>query len=446
MATFASVFVGICLFFSVFPLQAQRSTYARGVPGLPAEAQDDHHMTQQQCKVAFPLLYPQLAENAAAWKRKGGIKYKHIQDAAGHCRHGCVHIVIQDGQIFIRAQAKDWQSRVRSVLQLLRLAYEGAPTSLEREQLHNTELVISTADFDGFMDNNAGDGAGWVLDRRVTDQPGQYLYPDFSFASWPEAGIPSFQEFRRQASAINAVTPWEKKQSKALWRGDALQGSNIAARNSLLKVAAGPGTENWSDVKRTSFWETGPDIGSIVAPADHCTHKYLVHSEGVAYSGRSKFILSCQSAVIMHKLEWKQHFHDALIHDSLSADRNVIQLSTGAYFESLPSQMQTLLLDDQQQPQSSTGLRVAQNAKRTLTDRYLTPAATSCYIRAALISYNSVLDRTSWPTRDGPQLRMGSGVKPGAGTSKGTLKQLGVEGDIELGVWHNLGQPEWPPS
>lgn len=453
MATFAAVFVSVCLFFSVFPLQAQlgspavyQSKYARGVPGLPAEAQDNHHMTQEQCLAEFPLFYPQLNANAAEWKRKGGIKLAHIQDAADHCRHGCVHVVIKHGQIFIRAEAKDWQSRVRSTLQLLRIAYEGAPTAAERHQLENTELVISTADFDGFLDNNAGSGAGWVLDKRVTDTSGQYLFPDFSFASWPEAGIPSYQEFRRQASEINAVTPWEKKHSKAFWRGDALQNSNIAARNSLLTVATGPGTESWSDVKKTSFWESGPDVGSIVPPADHCSHKFLVHSEGVAYSGRSKFILSCHSAVVMHKLEWNQHFHDAIISDEHSADHNVIQLKSGAYFESLPSQMQTLLHDEEQHPRSSIGRTIADNAQRTLTNRYLTPAATSCYIRAALLSYNSVLDRSSWPTRDGPQVRLGSGIKPGAGTTKGSLKQLGVEGDIELGVWQNLGQPEWPPS
>ena len=451
MAGFGAIFVALCLVFSIIPLSTIFPSYLpptpslRGQqPSLAALKQDDLHLPQSTCQAEFSRLYPQLTANQVAWKSKGGITYNDVQNAAQHCRHGCVHLLIKHGQIFIRAQEKDWQSRVRSTLQLLAEAYGGANED-EKALIEGTELVISTADFDGFTDPNSR-GAGWVLDKRVGDTQGQYLFPDFSFASWPEAGIPSYREFRRQAAAINAEVPWSSKSNRAFWRGDALLGKGIKPRDSLLSVATGPGTEAWSDVKRTSFWESGPDIGAIVSPADHCRHKFLIHSEGVAYSGRSKFILSCASTVILHKLEWQQHFHPALISDA-SADQNIVQLQ-GDYFETLPSTMQSLL--DQEKVtfpgMPTTAERIASNAKRTLTDRYLTPAATACYIRAALISYSGVLQRSSWPGGQGPKLKEGSGVKPGAGTPKGSLKELGVQGDVELGVWQNLGQPEWPPK
>lgn len=398
-------------------------------------------------------MYPQLTANEEAWKKKGGIKFSDVQNAAGNCRWGCVHVLIKHGQVFIRAQEKDWQSRVRSVLQLLTQAYQGASEE-EKAMLEATELVISTADFDGFTDPIGSRGAGWVLDKRVNETEGQYLFPDFSFASWPEAGISSYPEFRRAAEQVNAETPWRSKENPAFWRGDALLGSQIKARNSLLSVATGPGTESWSDVKRTSFWEEGPGIGKIVSAPEHCRHKFLIHSEGVAYSGRSKFILGCQSAVIMHPLEWEQHFHPALISDSASPDQNHIKLS-GEFFENLPQTMHSLIQEEIDvqgsvlsvtRSATTTGERIAKNAKRTLTDRYLTPAATACYIRAALLSYSRMMDRGSWPGGQGPALVEGGGVKPGAGTDKGTLKALGVTGDVEYGVWSNLGQPEWPPK
>ncbi|TKY84762.1 hypothetical protein EX895_005842 [Sporisorium graminicola] len=452
MAGFGAVFVAFCLVFSIFPLSNLFPGYVTSLPAgikdsqpsLSPRKQDDLHLSQPTCKAEFSRLYPQLTVNELVWKAKGGIRYEDVQNAAQHCRHGCVHLVIKHGQIFIKAQEKDWQSRVRSSLQLLSSAYLGASED-EKALMEGVELVISTADFDGFTDA-ASRGAGWVLDKRVNDTEGQYLFPDFSFASWPEAGIPSYQEFRRQAAQVNDAVPWASKSNLAFWRGDALAGSNIKPRESLLSVATGSGTSSWSDVKRTSFWESGPEFGSIVSPPDHCRHKFLIHSEGVAYSGRSKFVLSCTSTVILHPLQWEQHFHPALISDPLSPDRNHILL-TGTYFENLPTTMQSLIAEEAGLHYGeTTGERVAKNAKRTLTDRYLTPAATACYIRAALISYSAAMVRTSWPNGKGPVVSEGSGVKPGAGTNKGTLKELGVVGDVELGVWHNLGQPEWPPK
>ncbi|SPO26657.1 uncharacterized protein UTRI_03948_B [Ustilago trichophora] len=454
MAGFGAIFVGLCLVFSIIPLSTIFPNYVTPAPSLKssqpsltARSRNDLSLKQPKCRSEFSLLYPQLTENELLWKAKGGIRYSDVQNAAQNCRHGCVHLVIKHGQIFIRAQVKDWQSRVRSTLQLLASAYQGASED-EKALIEGTELVISTADFDGFTDPKGSRGAGWVLDKRTDDYSGQYLFPDFSFASWPEAGIPSYPEFRRQAEQVNAETPWRSKSNPAFWRGDALLGNNIKPRESLLSVATGPSTESWSDVKRTSFWEEGPSIGKIVSAPEHCRHKFLIHSEGVAYSGRSKFILSCASTVVMHTLQWTQHFHPALISSPSSPDQNHILL-TGTYFETLPATMQTLIREETDSASSSgltTGERIARNAKRTLTDRYLTPAATACYIRAALISYSNTLDRSSWPNKQGPALVEGSGVKPGAGTSKGSLKELGVKGDIELGVWQNLGQPEWPPQ
>lgn len=452
MAGFGAVFVAICMVLSIVPLSTLFPGYVSMAPAvkdtqpsLDARMQADLHLPQATCKAEFSRLYPQLTANEIAWKRKGGIRYGDVKNAAENCRHGCVHLVIKHGQVFVRAQAKDWQSRVRSTLQLLEKAFDGASED-EKALMEGSELVISTADFDGFTDAKSR-GAGWVLDKRVADAEGQYLFPDFSFASWPEAGIPSYGEFRRQAAQVNRETAWRQKLNPAFWRGDALLGKGILPRESLLTVATGPGTEAWSDVKRTSFWESGPEIGSIVSPPDHCRHKFLIHSEGVAYSGRSKFILACQSAVLMHALEWAQHFHPALISEAGSPDQNHILLP-GRYFEHLPETMQSLIAEETSATAglTTTGQRIAQNARRTLTDRYLTPAATACYVRAALISYSAAMDRTSWPGGQGPKLQEGGGVMPGAGTPKGSLKELGVKGDVELGVWSNLGQPEWPPQ
>ena len=76
---------------------------------------------------------------------------------------------------------------------------------------------------------------------------------DFSFAAWPEAGIASYDEFRRDAKAINEATPWHAKRDKAFFRGDPKVGSSGSpARYDLMKQVKKPGAETWADVARTS--------------------------------------------------------------------------------------------------------------------------------------------------------------------------------------------------
>lgn len=421
-------------------------------PALSRSIQEDTSLRSDSCQREFPLLYPQLNENAQAWRARGGIKKADVDAAARTCEGGCAHLIISNGQIFLRTLVHDWQSRTRAVLELFETAVQGASWE-ERQQMEGLEMVFSNADKDGVKDDR---GAGWVLDKRVKDPAGQYLIPDFSFTAWPEAGIASYSEFRRDAALVNEQFPWHKKHDKLFWRGD----PNVGAppRIDLMKQVTKPGADAWSDVKRTSFWETGPGISKLVTPKEHCEHKYLLHSEGNSYSGRSKFILGCASTVILHELEWTQHFHPALISDpTRPGDQNVIK-SPGDLFQGLEGLARDLFDSDRAASTSSLshstlsiGQRVALNANRTLTNRYLSPAATACYLRAALISYNAVLDRRSWPSANGPQLKLGGGIRPGtgAGDNKGpNLAHLHLEemGDVQLATWQLLGGPEWPPK
>ncbi|PWN19702.1 hypothetical protein BCV69DRAFT_287854 [Microstroma glucosiphilum] len=420
---------------------------------LTSAEQSDTTFPAPMCQGLFPRFIPQLVDNADAWRARGGIKAAQVTAAVNSCEGGCVHLIIANGgQIFIRSLIHDWQSRTRALLKLLEEAVSGASWA-EKMELEGTELVWSTADKDGFR-QNGGDGAGWVLDKRVTDPLGQFLIPDFSFQGWPEAGIASYKEFRRDARETDEAWPWSKKHDKVFWRGD----PNVGAppRLDLMRQVREKGADAWSDVKRTSFWETGPDIAPTITPAEHCQHRYLFHSEGNAYSGRSKFLLNCISTVITHNMTWTQHFHPAMITAEGDPDRNVILSSNGdGLFGDLAALMKKLKAEESQPLRFgiSTAQQVALNAQRTLGQRYLTPAATACYFRAALLSYASVLDRASWPGGQGPQLKRGGGVKPGAGAgdNRGAvkLKAMHLEGDIELGTWELLGGPEWnwpPPN
>lgn len=108
--------------------------------------------------------------------------------------------------------------------------------------------------------------------------------------------------------------------------------------------------------------------------------------------------------------------------------------------------MRNLTASDADSRNPSLGQIVASNANRTLTNRYLTPAATMCYTRGALTSYASILDKSSFANGKGPRVEYGGGVVPNSGVKPiHELKPL-LHGDLSLTTWQLLDHPEWPPK
>jgi len=169
----------------------------------------------------------------------------------------------------------------------------------------------------------------------------------------------------------------------------------------------------------------------------------------LSFSSRSKYLLSCNSVTIAHKLEWTQHFHPALNSNPESPHQNYVELP-GKYFQNLEFGVKELWESDGKSFQGTNSSnsnsvmageskqvlgmnpakQIADNASRTLRDRYLTPSATACYIRAALRAYSEVMIHESWGV-NGVELREGNGVEPGSGKGKNFGK-----GDVEYGVWN----------
>lgn len=141
----------------------------------------------------------------------------------------------------------------------------------------------------------------------------------------------------------------------------------------------------------------------------------------------------------------------AKLADHVSCLPCAVIVSPGHYFENLAPLMMNLSQADAASSRAkssappSLGQVVASNANRTLTNRYLTPAATMCYTRGALISYASALNKTSFANGKGPRVVPGGGVVPNSGVkSVHELKPL-LHGDLALTTWQLLDHPEWPP-
>jgi len=142
-----------------------------------------------------------------------------------------------------------------------------------------------------------------------------FLMPHFSFWAWK---LPFVGSMRRAAIAITSLersylgsNGWQRKIPKAVWRGTTWFNSisSPRLRHELVRTARGA---PWADVE-TLEWAgssvaTGGKNGSnALAIEDFCRYRYVVHTEGVTYSGRFQFHQMCASVILTPPIQWLQH-------------------------------------------------------------------------------------------------------------------------------------------
>jgi len=272
-------------------------------------------------------------------------------------------------------------SRARATLHSLQRALSAFP---DRHLLPSIEFIFTTEDF---APNPTGQGPIWSYSKRDGDGS-VWLMPDFGYWAWPEVQIGPYHEVRRRIAAIDQGEvapdgtfipgiPFEDKKKQLVWRGSLA--TNPAVRSKLLKAAVG---KSWASV-RVIDWDDENDIRFNLLPIeDHCRYMFLAHTEGRSFSGRGKYLLNCRSVVISHPLVWKEAHHAAMV--SSGPEANYIEVDQD--FKDLSRKIDYLIDNPR------VAERIADNAVRTFRDRYLTPAAESCYWRHLIQQYASVSD------------------------------------------------------
>lgn len=267
----------------------------------------------------------------------------------------------------------------------------------DRQNLPDIEFVFTTEDY------SRGESPVWAYSKR-DDEDGVWLMPDFGYWSWPEVNIGPYKEIRQRIKAVDdgGVTAKGKKTSgltfkdkkkQLFWRGSIV--TNEELRSKLIQASAG---KSWSSVRGIDWGNPGDVRDNLLPMEDHCQYMFLAHLEGRSFSGRGKYLLNCRSVFVSHRLIWREAHHAVMI--SSGPDANFVEVDRD--FSDLDRKMR-FLLDN-----PGTAENIANNAVRTLRDRYLTPAAESCYWRHLIRQYASVCDFE-------PQL-FESGRKSGAKT------------------------------
>lgn len=245
-----------------------------------------------------------------------------------------------------------------------------------REAIPDIEFSFAVGDGISDSSDNPSDSNSsiWAYTRKATDPSHDrlWLVPDFNLWSWdPVAG--SFPDFQRQAHAYDV--PLSAKKPQLIWRGALWV--NEAIRGALIQQSQG---QEWSDVA-TFDWNNQTEVAARrISMSDHCRYAFAAHTEGRTWSGRLKYLLQCRSVAVVHQLEWMAWYYHLLVAEG--EEQNILLVDRE--WSNLQEKMEYYLAHEEE------AQRVADNAAKLFRDRYLTPAAETCYWRRLFKGYASV--------------------------------------------------------
>lgn len=186
--------------------------------------------------------------------------------------------------------------------------------------------------------------------------------------------IGAYSEVQRKAISKDKKVPWKYKIPKLVWRGAIL---GLPIRQRLIKATK---DKDWADIKTVNWGKKESFEKDRLSMDDHCEYKYLMHTEGTSNSGRLKYLQNCRSVVVAHKLEWVQHHHHLMV--SSGPEQNFVEVDRS--YKDLEAKINDLKLQD------GEAEAIADRSVKVFRERYLTPAAETCYWRKLIRGWATV--------------------------------------------------------
>jgi len=254
--------------------------------------------------------------------------------------------------------------------------------------------------------------------------------PHFAFWAWPLPFIGSFSRAADSIDAIESRLPFSKKDPRAVWRGTKRYNSahNPRLRDDLLRTTK---DVPWADVQELKWDQIGSgadkraNATNSLNIEDFCKYKYVLHTEGITYSGRFQFLQMCRSVLLTPPIAWLQHTTH-LIRPLFSADLDLgMGKKTWAPSEGEQkawpvhyrpeeanavfvapdwSDLEATIRWLEAHPVVSEGIAARQ--RELFVDRgYLSPAAEACYWRALIRGWSKVVRTEGEGWEDQPGVR-----------------------------------------
>lgn len=153
-----------------------------------------------------------------------------------------------------------------------------------------------------------------------------------------------------------------------MWYNPEIRGGLVAATKD----------KGWADVQAMD-WQTKDTFMTV---DQMCRYAMTAHTEGGSYSGRLKFLLNCDALTVIHELVWRTYYTHLL--EPTGPEQNYVSVQRD--FSDLEAKVEHYF----QHPDEAQA--VINNSLRTFRNKYLAPAAQSCYLRKLIRGYSSVAD------------------------------------------------------
>ncbi|KIM97617.1 hypothetical protein OIDMADRAFT_167594 [Oidiodendron maius Zn] len=318
---------------------------------------DDLGMSEDRCNAAFPGLFEEV-HRAVRWRIEQGRNITRADLDAVTIERGRIRAMIIDGKIRVLEASHSFDDHRKRALATLYSIHRAI--SADPKAIPNIEFIIS---LDDMVDTPSQ--SVWALTRRSQDH-NLWIVPDFGFWSWDLDDIGTIDDVAEQIIRDEGATGWDAKIPKLVWRGTTKMLPKL--RGALLDASRG---KTWGDVAALT---PGSPPKNYLGAADQCRYMFLAHAEGRSYSGSLKYRQLCRSVIVIHKLQWIQHYHYLLVANG--TEQNYVEVERD--FSDLTAKMEYLVSHPEE------AKRIADNNVKTFRERYFSPAAGACYWRALI--------------------------------------------------------------
>lgn len=278
----------------------------------PLEILNNLSLTTSQCEASFPGLTWSIDDVVSQGPFNLHPKSSPVLGRIHHANQ----LTILKSQRKADLSAEMLASRTASLHQIHRALLTAPPSD---PPLPDTVFALN------FQDQPFG--TSWAYSRQAdpASRPGAadadtdartFLMPHFSFWAWKLPFVGSMARAAARVEAVEAVhRRFADKIPKAVWRGTTWFNSvqNPRLRGNLIVATRG---KPWADVEALRWDGTasrdtaghGERTAANALPIeDFCRYKYVLHTEGVTYSGRFQFLQMCGSVVLTPPIHWAQH-------------------------------------------------------------------------------------------------------------------------------------------
>ncbi|TVU43859.1 hypothetical protein EJB05_10359, partial [Eragrostis curvula] len=253
--------------------------------------------------VVCPDYFRYIHSDLDPWRERGGIT-REVVESGQH--RAAFRLVVVGGRAYVETYHRVFQTRDSftqwGIAQLL-ARYPGRVPDLDL--MFNCEDMPEI--FPASESQEAPPPPPPLFRYCKDDTSLDIVFPDWSFWGWPEVNIRPWAPLLQEMAAETTLPPWpDKREPYAFWKGNP---GVSPLRAQLLKCNSTTTTrvfgQDWGAAIRNGFRDSNL--------AKQCGYRYKIFVQGRSWSVSEKYILACDSPVLLVATPYKDFFSRGLV-------------------------------------------------------------------------------------------------------------------------------------